>query len=283
MTGRIYYVNGNYVAAEEAALPLTDLSILRGYGVFDLLRTYAGVPFRLGAHLERLARSAQAIGLEIPWSLAELDVLARETYARNTIADATIRLVVTGGVSENFMMPHHAPSLAIMIDPVVLYPPVIYNEGAVVATTQIPRVMAQVKSLNYIGAIMAMQAAKASSAVEAIYRDSQDRLTEGTRANLFLVRDGIVYTPHEDILFGITRQAVLDAAVGAIEIVEGPVTIEDVRGADELFLTSTTKEILPIRQLDEIVIGEGRPGPVTQQLAERFRALVAAETTPVLA
>lgn len=277
MTQKIYYVDGEFVPAEQAVLSLADLSVLRGYGVFDLLRTYAGVPFRLDAHLARLERSAAAIGLEMPWSRAELTTLAHETYARNEIADASIRLVVTGNASANFMMPDRPPLLAIMVDPVQPYAPGVYAEGALAVTTRIPRVMAHVKSLNYIGAIMAMQAAKPLGAVEAIYCDGEGRLSEGTRANLFVVRDGVVYTPGEDVLLGVTRQALLDAAQGEVEVVEDVVTLEDVRRADEAFITSTTKELLPIRQIDDIVIGSGKPGPVTARLIALFQALVERE------
>jgi branched-chain amino acid aminotransferase len=277
MSTRTYYVNGEFVPAEVATLPLTDLSILRGYGVFDLLRTYNGAPFRLDAHLARLARSAQAIGLEFPWSRGELVELALETYARNAIADASIRLVVTGNVSDNFMMPDRPPGLAILVDPIAPYPVSVYEEGALAITTHIPHVMAHVKSLNYIGAIMAMQAAKPRGALEAIYLDAEGRLSEGTRANLFVVREGVVYTPDQDILLGVTRQALLDAAAGEVSVVEGPVTLDDLRQADEVFLTSTTKELLPVRQVDDIVIGEGKPGPVTARLTALFRELVRAE------
>lgn len=278
MANKTYYVDGEFVPADSAVLPLTDLSILRGYGVFDLLRTYDGVPFRLDAHLERLARSAAAIGLEMPWSRAELHALTQETYARNAIPNAAIRLVVTGNVSATNMLPDQAPALAIMVDPVQPYDTQAYREGALVVTTRIPHVMAHVKSLNYIGAIMAMKAAQPVGAVEAIYCNAADELSEGTRANFFIVRKGTIYTPASDVLLGITRQAVFEAAGDEIEIVEDVVTMGDLQVADEAFITSTTKEILPIRQVDELVIGEGKPGPVTMRLMARFRALVERET-----
>ncbi|MEX1019722.1 MAG: aminotransferase class IV [Litorilinea sp.] len=281
MTTKTYYVDGEFVAADAAVLPLADLSVLRGYGVFDLLRTYDGAPFRLDAHLERLERSAQAIGLTMPWSRAELAELVLETYARNALPNASIRLVVTGNVSASFMLPDRPPLLAIMVDPVQPIAPDVYAAGALAVTTRIPRVMAQVKSLNYIGAIMAMQAAKPLGAVEAIYCNAADELSEGTRCNLFVVRDGVVYTPGEDVLLGITRQGVLDAAAGAVEIVEQPVTLDDLRTADEVFLTSTTKELLPIRQIDDIVIGDGNPGPVTARLTTLFQDLVRREIAEI--
>jgi branched-chain amino acid aminotransferase len=137
--------------------------------------------------------------------------------------------------------------------------------------------------LNYIGAIVAMQRAAPQGAVEALYLDGQDRLTEGTRANLFVVRHGEVITPRDGVLKGITRQVVLELAAQEFVVVEGPIHYRDLQSVDEAFLTSTTKEVLPVVQIDDHQIGNGRPGPVTQRLMELFHAHVAAVCRPVTA
>jgi branched-chain amino acid aminotransferase len=152
-----------------------------------------------------------------------------------------------------------------------------------VSSTLIERTMATVKSLNYIGAIVAMEEAGQSGAVEAIYLDAQDRLTEGTRANFFVVRDKLLITPREGVLKGITRQVVLELAADEFEIVEGPIHYYDLGAFDEAFLTSTTKEILPVVQVDEHVIGTGKPGPVTGRISELFHAHVQSVVAPVAA
>src|SRR3954470_781897 len=116
------YVNGDFVPAKKAALPLNDLGIVRGYGVFDLLRTYGTTPFRLRDHIKRLQSSAKQIELELPWSTEELEDVVLQTYKRNEIADASIRIIVTGGPSDNFMTPQGEPSLVVMVNPIAPYP-----------------------------------------------------------------------------------------------------------------------------------------------------------------
>ena len=278
-----YYVNGSFVPPTQAMLPLNDLGIVRGYGVFDLLRTYGKTPFRLRDHIHRLESSASQIGLGLPWSTEELEDVVLQTYARNDIPDASIRIVVTGGPSTNFMTPQGKPSLMVMVHPVAPYPASYYSQGSKAVSTLIERTMATVKSLNYIGAIMAMNDAEKTGAVEAIYLDAHDRLTEGTRANLFVVRGERLITPREGVLKGITRQVVMEIATNDFEVVEHPIHYHELSLIDEVFLTSTTKEILPVVQIDEHVIGTGKPGPKTQRIIELFNAYVQSVSNPVAA
>ena len=274
MGNLVYYVNGQYVAADQAALGLNDLGIVRGYGVFDLLRTYDGKLFKLHEHVLRLERSAALIGLDLPWSTAEIAAIARATYMRNAIANATIRIIVTGGAADDFMTPQQRPTLIVMVNPIGTPAPEQKNHGVKVITTRIERMMPTVKSLNYITAIMAMQAARRVGAVEAIYRTADDRITEGTRANFFILRDNRLITPQTDVLGGITRDVVLEIAGDDFEVVEAPLFYADLATCDEAFLTSSTKEILPVTQIDEITIGQGQPGPNTRKLIELFSAYV---------
>ena len=278
-----YYVNGSFVPPTQAMLPLNDLGIVRGYGVCDLLRTYGKTPFRLRDHIHRLESSASQIGLGLPWSTEELEDVVLQTYARNDIPDASIRIVVTGGPSTNFMTPQGKPSLMVMVHPVAPYPASYYSQGSKAVSTLIERTMATVKSLNYIGAIMAMNDAEKTGAVEAIYLDAHDRLTEGTRANLFVVRGERLITPREGVLKGITRQVVMEIATNDFEVVEHPIHYHELSVIDEAFLTSTTKEILPVVQIDEHVIGTGKPGPKTQRIIELFNAYVQSVSHPVAA
>lgn len=279
----ITFVNGAMVPAAQASLPLNDLGIVRGYGVFDYLRTYGRVPFRLREHLLRLESSARQIELAMRWDLEELAEIVMDTYAANEfIPDAGIRIIVTGGPSSNYMTPQNQSSLVVMINPVTHYAETAYRLGRSATTTRIPRSMPTVKSINYIGAIMAMQQADAVGAVEAIYRDEQDRLTEGTRSNLFVVKNGQIITPVQEVLPGITRAAVIEAAAVEFPVVERDLTVQDVLEADEAFLTSTTKEVMPMVQLDETPIADGRPGPVTARVMALFQELVARECASVV-
>jgi branched-chain amino acid aminotransferase len=274
MTEPIYYVNGKYIPASQATLTLNDLGIVRGYGVFDLLRTYAGKTFKLHEHILRLQRSAQQIRLALPWTAGDLEAIACATYERNAFADATIRIVVTGGAAEDFMTPPAQPTLAVMVNPIDPTAPEQYTKGVKVITTQIDRIMPTVKSLNYITAIMALQEAKQAGAVEALYRTADNRVTEGTRANFFIIRGNQLITPKADVLGGITREVVLEIAEDDFTVVEGPIHYADLQTCDEAFITSSTKEVLPVVQIDDITVGKGKPGPHTHKLIELFRTYV---------
>ena len=280
----IYYVNGAFVPASQATVAAGDLGLVRGYGVFDVLRTYARQPFALRRHLERLERSAQQIDLPLPGSLERLEELVCETLARNAAVeperDVTVRLIVTGGSSAGFLLPDGAPSLLILVAPVREIPAERYTEGAALITADIPRFMPSVKSINYIPAILGQQRARAAGAVEALYCTPQGAdgsaddsvISECTTANFFVVADGRLITPDQDVLAGITRNVTLELAADVTEVVLRPIRYGELRSVDEAFITSTTKEIMPIVRVDNITIGSGRPGPLTARLRDLFQA-----------
>jgi len=276
MAQPIYYVNGAFVPADQAMLPVNDLSIVRGYGVFDYTRSYRGKPFKLQEHLLRLERSAQAIELQLPWSTAELTAIVQETFDRNGYPDAGIRIVVTGGPSPDFMTPQGTPSLVVMITPLSSSPAQAQAQGVKIITVETERIMPTVKSINYMGAVIAVEAAKAQGAVEAVYRTKEGLVTEGTRANLFAIKGRQLLTAKAEVLIGITRAVVLEIAEDDFEIVEGPLAYADLinGGVDELFITSSTKEILPVVQVDDVQIGNGQPGALTQKLIALFHTYV---------
>ncbi len=275
MAQPIYYVNGKFLPADQATLPVNDLSIVRGYGVFDYTRSYQGKPFKLHEHILRLERSAHAIELALPWSTAELTQIVQETFDRNGFPDAGIRIVVTGGPSDDFMTPHNQPSLLVMITPIKTSAAAQQAQGVKVTTVTMDRILPTVKSINYMGAVMAVEAAKRQGAVEAIYRTADGRLTEGTRANFFVLRGNQLITPKDDVLIGITRAVVLEIAEDEFEVVESDIFYADLASYDEMFITSSTKEILPVVQVDEMTIGNGKPGPRTSKLIDLFRSYAA--------
>lgn len=274
MAEAIYYVNGKFVPASQGSLPLHDLAIVRGYGVFDVLRTYNRVMFRLRDHVLRLQNSAQSIGIRMPWSVEQIEDLVRQTHDRNSFDNAAIRIVVTGGVSSDLMTPDGTPGLVIMLSPVKSPSTEEYSRGCKVKTVVMARERPTVKSLNYIGAIKAVEEVKKEGAVEAVYRTADGEVTEGTRANFFIFIGRKLITPREGVLLGITRKAVLELARDEFEVFEEPVRYDELRKADEAFLTSTTKEILPVTRVDDITIGTGKPGPNTLRLLALFREAV---------
>jgi branched-chain amino acid aminotransferase len=274
MADFIYYVNGRFLPASEAAVGVSDLGLVRGYGVFDVLRTYHRAPFALRRHLERLERSAAQIDLPLPATLDRLEQLVAECLARNAIVepqlDVTIRMIVTGGASSGFMLPEGEPSLLIIIAPVRTVPPQHYSEGAALITVDLPRFMPSVKSINYVPAILGQKRARAAGAVEALYCTAAGVISECTTSNFFVVQEGRLITPDQDVLAGITRSVALELAADLGDVVLRPILRDELASVDEAFITSTTKEIMPIVRVDDIQIGSGRPGPYTQRLAEIF-------------
>jgi branched-chain amino acid aminotransferase len=268
----IYYVNGEYVSEEDARISVGDLGILRGYGIFDFLRTYHGVPFRLDDHLARLERSASLIELPLPWAREELAAIIRETLDRNTHPESYIRIVVTGGQSADGITPAEAPSLIVLVTPAPTDDPKLFEDGVKLITMRTDRTLPTAKTINYIPAVLALKKAKAAGAFEALYVNAKGIALECTRSNLFIVCDGTLITPEIGILHGITRKVTLERAAGICEVELRALTLDEVQSADEVFITSSTKEVLPVVQIDDAIIGDGKPGTLTLQLRESFLA-----------
>ncbi len=268
----IYYVNGAFIEEEQAKISVNDLSVIRGYGVFDFLRTYNGFPFHLDEHINRLERSARLIGLELPHSTAKIKEITLETLRRNNHKESNIRLVVTGGLSPDCITPGVSPQLLIMVGKVKEMPAEWYSDGAKVITSHVERFMPGAKSINYIPAILCQREARNQQAIEAVYVDKNGYMLEGTTANFFAVIDDVLITPPcNRILPGITRQVLLRLAEKEITVVERELHKDEVRLLNEAFIASSIREIVPITAIDSIKIGDGKPGGRTQKIMKLFR------------
>jgi branched-chain amino acid aminotransferase len=268
----IYYVNGQFVEKEQAKISVNDLSVIRGFGVFDFLRTYNGFPFHLDEHLNRLERSARLIGLELPHPTAKIKDIVRETIGRNKHKESNIRLVVTGGLSTDGITPGLSPQLLIMVSSVKEMPVEWYSDGAKVITSHVERFMPGAKSINYIPAILCQREARMQQAIEAVYVDRNGYMLEGTTSNFFaFIGDTLVTPPCNRVLPGITRQVVLGLAEKEYTMIERELHKDEVRLIDEAFITSSVREIVPIVAIDSIKLGTGKPGPRTQKILELFR------------
>lgn len=273
MTHPICYVNGQFLPLHEAGLPVQDLAILRGYGVFDFLRTYNGQPFKLAEHLQRLARSASLIELELPWSLAELEKIVHQTLAKNMMPEANIRIVVTGGESTNSVTSDSGPGLLVLVTSPRRYPAEYYTSGTKAITVPANRYLPDAKTINYMAALLAQKKARAADAVEALYVNGQGHILEGTTTNLFVFKGQQLITPVEGILPGITRAVVLELAADMFEVIERPLRADELAEVDEAFISASNKEIMPLHTINSTTIGTGRaPGSNTQRLMERFHA-----------
>jgi branched-chain amino acid aminotransferase len=266
----IYYIDGSFVSSDRAVIPVDDLAVLRGFGVFDLVRTYGGKPFFLKEHIERLRHSANEIGLHFPWSIKTLLDIVMETLRRNSHKESSIRMVVTGGSSPDFMTPQNKPRLLVLISPVPLLPKAWYTEGVKIITRMTERFKPGVKSINYIPATVALEEARQRGAVEALYLDRQDFVLEGTASNVFAFSGERLITPGRDILSGITRQVVLNVAKEHFTVQIRDISRQELLSADEVFLTGTSKGVVPVIQVDETTIGNGKPGPLTRQLIKKL-------------
>lgn len=262
----VYYIDGSFVSSDQAVIPVDDLAVLRGFGVFDLVRTYGGKPFFLKEHIERLRHSAVEIGLHFPWTSNELINIVLKTLEKNSYRESNIRLVVTGGSSPDFMTPQNKPRLLVLISPVPVLPETWYSDGVKIVTHMAERFKPGVKSINYIAATVALEEARQKGAIEAIYLDRKGFVLEGTTCNIFAFIGKELVTPGRDILAGITRQVVLNVAKENFNIQIRDISKQELLSADEVFITGTNKGVVPVVQVDETTIGSGTPGPLTRQL-----------------
>jgi branched-chain amino acid aminotransferase len=277
------YINGKLYDKGDAKISVYDHGLLYGDGVFEGLRSYGGKVFRLQQHLDRLWASAKAIWLEIPMSKDALAKAIQETLAANSLKDAYIRLVVTRGAGSLGLDPNRTsdPQVIIITDLIQLYPKELYENGLEIVTASTIRnhpqaLSARIKSLNYLNNILAKIEGLQAGCQEALMLNHLGHVAECTADNIFVVFKGDVFTPPLDagILEGITRDAVIEIARAAdFTVRQEALTRHDVYVADEVFLTGSGAEIIPVVKVDARVIGDGKPGPITRELTQRFHAL----------
>ena len=266
----IFYVNGQFLSAEQAVISVQDLSVLRGYGVFDFMRTYGGRPFHLDDHIQRLWTSAAQLEIEPPCGEAEIAAIVHETLKRNHYPEANVRIVITGGVSPDSITPSERPQLMVLVLPLSTCPVQWYQQGATVITLDSRRHMPQAKSTNYSAAILAMRQAKRQNAVEALYTDDDGGLLEGTTSNFFVFKGNDLITPDTGVLSGITRQVVLDLADKIFPVTFNTIHLGDIPNISEAFITASNKEVVPIVRINDQKIGSGLPGERTRDIMKLF-------------
>lgn len=265
----VLYVNGGFVPESQASVAVSDLGLLRGYGVFDFTITYNREPFRLKEHLDRLQNSARIIELDLPWSKEELTGLIYETLQRNPGGEKGIRIIITGGESPDTFTPADQPTLIIMVKPSPVFPREFFTDGVKVITFPAKREIPDAKTLNYVHAIRALKRARKEGAEEAIYASDGD-LYECTGSSFFAVKDGRIITAGSHVLDGVTRRTVLELVNGRIPVEYRFVKVSEIQSLDEAFLTSSGHEVMPIVTIDQVKIGEGKPGPITKKVMELF-------------
>ena len=270
----LWYINGRWLPPHEATISINDVAVLRGYSAFESLRTYNRRPFHLDEHLNRLYRSAELIELEIPWTREHITAIVQEIIARNVYKHATIRLLVTGGETEDSILPVGKPTLAVLISPLGERDMERFAQGIKLITTSLQRTAPEAKTTSYVSAIRALKEAKRHQATDALFVNEQGHVLEATRSNFYIFHGDTLVTPFAGILIGITRNVVLNLARGRFPIEERPILLDELPQADEAFITSSSREIVPIVQIDDLVIGNGKPGRSTYELEQRFIEMV---------
>ncbi len=279
--GQLVWLNGDLVPRDEARLSVFDHGLLYGDGVFEGIRSYGGKVFRLEAHVRRLFDSARGIRLRIPMTEDAMARAIRDTLEANALQDAYFRVVVTRGVGTLGLDPNRCkdPTVFIICDKISLYPAELYENGLEVVTAATMRnhpnaLNPRLKSLNYLNNILAKIEAIDAGTLEAVMLNHQGYVAECTGDNLFIVRDGVLFTPPiaAGILKGITRDEIIAIAADVgLEVREEDLTRQDLYVADECFLTGTAAEVVPVVGIDKRAIGDGAPGPITKRLTEEFR------------
>lgn len=267
------FLNGDYLPAAEARLHVSDLSILRGFGVFDYFRIVGARPRFVTDHLDRFRNSAAGIGLDVPLDAAALTDVIQELVDRNGMRQGGIRCVLTGGYAEDGYSPTR-PNLLVLPYGFEAPSEDLYTNGCAVMLHHYERQLPRVKSIDYLEGIRIRPMLRERGAQYPLYVDRNGHVRESDRSNFFIVRDGTLITPVDDILLGVTRKHLLRVARGmGLPIEKRAVPVNELVTAAEAMMCSSVKGAMPITRVDGRTIGDGRPGPVTRRLMEAWAGL----------
>lgn len=267
------YYNGAIAPADNLGVPLDDLGILRGYAVFDFLRTYGGKLFLLREHSDRFIRSARMLGMRMPVSRATLERVVHELIGKNGFTDSTVRMVLTGGPSVDGLTLGKTPTLYILVMPLHEPPASRYTRGVGLTTYEYQRLLPEAKTSNYILAIKEQPALKRQRAIELLFVSS-GKVLECNSSNIFIVRGPKIITPRNNILIGTTRNFLIQTIEKEYSIIERNVTTTELRRADEVFITASNKGVMPVTRIDGKPIGEGIVGPHTKRIMTLYAEAV---------
>lgn len=268
----ISYINDQIVHGKNASISIFDLGLLRGYGVFDRLRTYQGQPFHLEDHLKRLQFSAAGIHLPLPKDIEEIKKIILHLLSSASHDESDIRIVVTGGTSWDGLGLPDKSSLIIIVSPLQALAPSKYQKGIIASTCVFTRSFPQCKTTQYLPAIVALEQGKKMGAQEVLYLNENNEILEGATSNFFaFIGNRLITTDGPQILSGFTREIALKLAKNQFSIEKRSLHLKELALVDEAFVTSSNREILPVVKIDQVIIGKGIPGKNTQFLLEKFR------------
>ena len=274
------YLNGKLVEKEDARVSVFDHGLLYGDGAFEGIRAYSGVVFKLGEHIDRLYETCHTMMINVGMTKKQMIEAVVKTLRANNLRDGYIRLVITRGDGDLGLDPRKckgSPNIIIIADKITLYPDEMYKNGLTIVTVPTVRnhpeaINPQLKSLNYLNNIMAKIEANNAGVPEAIMLDGSGYVAECTGDNIFMIKGSAIKTPMQGRLRGITRDAVMALAEKRLklDVQETLITRHEFYNADEVFLTGTAAELIPVVKIDGRLIGSGKPGPLTLKLLKLF-------------
>ncbi|RTL57411.1 MAG: amino acid aminotransferase [Sphingobacteriales bacterium] len=266
------YLNDRFIDNSELTLHVSDLSMQRGYAIFDFLRTIKNVPLFFDDHLDRFYHSAKAMHLPVQQNREQLTSIIHQLIEQNDLPEAGIRIMLTGGYSADSYNPAQ-PNLIITCNPVKTSTKEDFEKGYSIITYEHQRELPYIKSISYLTAVWLQPLLREKKVNDVLYYNRQS-ITEFPRCNVFVVtNDGKLVTPVHHMLKGITRKQVLELAAAFMPVEERDITVDELMSAAEVFLTATTKKIIPVLKINDTIISSGKPGPVTTKLYEQFLAL----------
>lgn len=270
MNESVCYINGEYKKVSEANVGVTDIGLLRGYGVYDGLTTYNNRVFRSVDHFARLKKSADALSLELPVTDKELENIFAELVKRNNFPRTNFRLILTGGSTfSGIEFDSKKPTFYILAEKYNTLEKSLYQQGGSLFTFVHKRQYPEYKTINYITGVLLQNRRKAEKAIEILYV-SDGKVLEAATSNFFLVKGGTLITPRKNVLLGITRNVVIELMQKDYKIEERDVDVSEIADADEAFITASYKEVVPIVRIDNHTVGLGAVGLVVNEVMRRF-------------
>lgn len=268
MDSNFTWFNGEYIPFNASAVPVSDLIVQRGYGVFDFFLVKDRIPPFISYHLDRFVHSAELLCLDLPYTKNEISDMVINLIRKNDIRNSSIKIILTGGVSpDDFTLASAKSSLIIINKPFEIKWPEAWKNGASLFTSKYQREIPEAKTINYIRSVRLSRQLAESSAAEVLFVD-RNWVRECSRSNVFLVKGNCVYTPKSKMLKGVTRKRILE--LKGYNILEKDFKISDLMAADEVFITSTTKGVLPIVKIDSQMIANGQIGPISKAIQKEI-------------
>jgi len=267
-----HYHNGEILEENKIAYSVNDVGLLRGYGVFDFFRVQGATPVFVGEHLDRFEHSAAGLDLEIPLSREEIKRVVGQLVELNQLEHGSIKIILTGGDSVDGFTPGK-PNMTILNKPISYPSNLAYSEGAALMLHEYQREFPDVKSTNYLTALKLQKSWAADGFIDVLYH-SEDRVWEVSRSSIYFFKGNKLVTNKEGVLKGITSSKVLEACQDLFEIEIRPIGMEELLNAEEVFITSSTKLVMPIVRLGKHIIGDGKPGQKTAKVREAYAKLV---------